>query len=97
MVTDISWCLLSADFYIILKNIFHVPDQVLVHVYVIIASSLKPYQNFGPDLSLDCLLMFSVMLPPVVIHDQRDRPTISKQTTGTLSGRWCHVSGHDAA
>ena len=34
---------------------------------MIISSSLKPYQNFGPDLSLACLLMFSV-----VIHDQRD-------------------------
>ena len=44
-----------------------------VHVYVIISSSLKPYQNFGPDLSPDCLLVFSVLLPPVVIHDQRDR------------------------
>ena len=40
---------------------------------VIISSSLKPYQNFGPDLSPDCLLMFSVVLPPVVNHDQRDR------------------------
>ena len=40
---------------------------------VIISSSLKPYQIFGPDLSPDCLLMFSVVLPPVVIHDQRDR------------------------
>ena len=39
-----------------------------VHVYVIISSSLKPYQHFEPDLSPDCLLMFSV-----VIHDQRDR------------------------
>ena len=41
--------------------------------YVIISSSLKPYQSFGPDLSPDCLLMFSVVLPPVAIHDQRDR------------------------
>ena len=55
------------------KNIFHVSDQVRVHVYVIISSSLKSYQNLGPDLSPDCLLMFSVVFPPVVIHDQRDR------------------------
>ena len=40
---------------------------------VIISSSLKPYQNFGPGLSPDCLLMFSVVLPPVAIPDQRDR------------------------
>ena len=50
------------------KNIFHVSDRVQVHVYVIISSGLKPYQNFGPDLSPACLLMFSA-----VIHDQRDR------------------------
>ena len=50
------------------KNIFHVSDRVRVHVYVIISSSLKPYQNFEPDLSPACLPMFSV-----VIHDQRDR------------------------
>ena len=55
------------------KNIFHVSDWVRVHVYVIISISLKPYQNFGPNLSPDCLLMLSVVLPPVVIHDQRDR------------------------
>ena len=47
---------------------FHVSDRARVHVYVTISSSLKPYQNFGPDLSPACLLMFSV-----VIHDQRDR------------------------
>ena len=41
--------------------------------YVIISSSLKPYQSFGPDLSPDCLLMFSVVLPTVVIHYQKDR------------------------
>ena len=46
---------------------------------VIISSSLKPYQNFGPDLSPDCLLMFSVVLPPVVIHDQRHRQFQNKQ------------------
>ena len=45
----------------------------LLYTYVIISSSLKPYQILGPDLSPDCLLMFSVMLPPVVIDDQRDR------------------------
>ena len=54
-------------------HIFHVSDQVRVHVYVLISSSLKPYQNLGPDLSPDCWLMFSVVLPHVVIHDQRDR------------------------
>ena len=32
---------------------------------VIFSSSLKPYHNFGPDLSPDCLLM----LPPVVIPE----------------------------
>ena len=52
------------------KNKFHFSDRVR---YVIISSSLKPYQIFGPDLSPDRLLMFSVVLPPVVIHDQRDR------------------------
>ena len=40
---------------------------------VIISCSLKPYKNFKPNLSPDCLLMFSVVLLPVVIHDQRDR------------------------
>ena len=65
-------------------------------MYVKISSSLKPYQNFGPDLSPDCLLMFSVVLPPEVIHDQRDRQSISKQTAGILSGRARRVSGHDA-
>ena len=44
-----------------------------MYTYDIISSSLKPYKNFGPDLSSTCLLMFSVMLPPVVIHDQRNR------------------------
>ena len=43
-----------------------------MHTYVIISSSLKPYQNFGPNLSPDCVLMLSVV-PPVVIQDQRDR------------------------
>ena len=57
------------------KNMFHVSDRVRVHVYKRhnILSSLKPYQNFGSDLSPNCLLMFSVVLPPVLIHDQRDR------------------------
>ena len=56
------------------KNIFHVSDgSEFMYTYDIISSSLKPYQNFGPDRSPTCLLMFSVMLPPVVIHDQRDR------------------------
>ena len=44
------------------KNIFHVSDRVRVHVCVIISSSLKPYQNFGPDLSPACLLMLSVVI-----------------------------------
>ena len=44
-----------------------------LYTYVIISSSLKPYQSYGHDLSLDCLLMLLMVLPPVVIHDQRDR------------------------
>ena len=82
MLSDISLCLLSADFYITsYKNIFHVP--VRVHVF-------KPYQNFGPDLSPDCLLRFSVVLPPVVIHDQRDhqfrnRPRVFYQVVRVVS------------
>ena len=44
-----------------------------MYTNVIISSSLKPYRNFGPDLSPDCLLLFSVVLPPAGIHDQRDR------------------------
>ena len=76
----------SVDFYInFFKDIFHVSDWVRVHVYVIISSSLKPYQNFRPDLSPACLLMFSVVVP-----------TISKQTTGILSGHARRVSGHEA-
>ena len=71
------------------KNIFHVSDRVRVHVYVIISSSLKPYQNFGPDLSPACLLTLSV-----VIHDQRDRQFQNRP--GILSGRARRVSGHDA-
>ena len=41
---------------------------------------MKPYQNLGPDLSPDCLLMFSVVLPPVVIEQpniKEDRPGYS--------------------
>ena len=74
--------MLSAEFYI---NFF-----MSRTVYVIISSSLKPYQNFGPDLSPDSLLMFSVS------DSCSKRPTISKQTTGILSGRARRVSGHDA-
>ena len=94
MLSDISRCLLSADFYI---HFFNISYRVRVHIYtnVIISSILKPNQNFGPDLSPDCLLMFSVVLPPVVIHDQRDRQ-FQKKTTGILSGRTRRVSGHDA-
>ena len=56
------------------KNIFHVSDPVRVHVYIQHNfKQFEPYQNFGPDLSPTCLLIFSVELPPVVIHDQRDR------------------------
>ena len=61
-------CYLQTFILTSFKNIFHASDRVRAHVYVIISSSLKPYQNFGPDLSPDCLLMFSV-----VIHDTRDR------------------------
>ena len=60
------------------KNTFHVSDRVRVHVNVIISSSLKPYQNLAPDLSPDCLLMFSGVLPPVV-HDQKDRQFQNRQ------------------
>ena len=62
-----------------------------LHTNVIFSSSL----SFGPDLSPDCLLMLLVVLPPVVIHDQRDR-RFQKQTTGILSGRARPVGGHDA-
>ena len=59
------------------KNIFvSRTGSEFMYTNVIISSSLKPYQIFGPDLSPDCLLMFSVMLPPVVIHDQRDQGCI---------------------
>ena len=67
--------MLSADLYI---NFFHVSDWVRAHVYVIISRSSKPYQNFGPGLSPDCLLMSSVVLQPVVIHDQRDRQFLNR-------------------
>ena len=56
------------------KNLFRASDRVRVHVYI--QHNFKQFEtlsNFGPDLSPDCLLMFSVVLPPVVIHDQRDR------------------------
>ena len=49
-----------------------------LYTYVIISSSLKPYQNFGAGLCLDCMLMFSVVLPPVVIDDQRDRQFLNR-------------------
>ena len=54
------------------------------------SSSLKPYQSFGPDLSPDCLLMFSVGLPQVVIHDRRDqqfqnRPRVFYQVASVVS------------
>ena len=65
-----NWCYMYLQTFILtsFKNIFHVSDRVRDHVYLIISGSLKPYQNFGPDLSPACLLMFSV-----VIRDQRDR------------------------
>ena len=72
-------CMLTDVILTSFKNIFHVSDRVQVRVYVIISSSLKPYQNFGPNLSPDCLLMFSVVLPPVVIHEQRDRQFQNRQ------------------
>ena len=34
------------------------------------ANSTVRFQSFGPDLSPDCLLMFSEVLPPVVIYDK---------------------------
>ena len=74
-------CYLQTFILTSFKNIFHVSDRV--HV-------LKPYQNFGPDLSPDCLLRFSVVLAPVVIHDQRDqqfqnRPWVFYQVAGFVS------------
>ena len=82
-----NWCYMYLQTFILtsLKNIFHVSDRVRVHIYVIISSSLKPYQNYGPDLSLACLLMFSV-----VVHDQRDRqfqnrPRVSYQVAHVVS------------
>ena len=65
---------MSAEWYFAFINVSHVSDRVRnPYANIIISSSLKPYQNFGPDMSQDCLLMFSVVLPPVVIHDQSDR------------------------
>ena len=85
-----NWCNMYLQTFILTSftNIFHVLGRVRDHVYVIISSSLKPYQNFGPDLSPACLLMFSV-----VIHDQRDqqfqnRPRVFYQVAP--------VSDHDA-
>ena len=69
-----SWCYLQTFILNLLKISFMSrTGSELVHVYVILSSSLKPFQNFGPDLSPNCLPMLSVVLPPVVIHDQRDR------------------------
>ena len=70
-----------------------------MYTNVIISSSLKPYQIFGPDLSPDCLLMFSVVLPPVVIHDQRDRqfqnrPRVFYQVAHVVSVAMTHENIH---
>ena len=49
---------------------------------------LKPYQNFGPDLSPACLLMFSVVLPPVVIEQpyiKENRPPVLYQVACVVS------------
>ena len=43
-------CYLQTFMLTSFKNIFLVSDRVL-YTYVIISSSLKLYQNFGPDLS----------------------------------------------
>ena len=66
-----------------------------MYTNVIISSSLKPYQIFGPDLSPDCLLMFSVVLPPVVIHNQRDRQFQNRPRVFYHVARVA-VGGHDA-
>ena len=61
-----------------------------MYTYDIISSSLKPYQNFGPDLSPTCLLITTSG------DSLSKRPIISKQTTGIISGRARQVGGHDA-
>ena len=85
------------------KNIVHVLDRVRVHVYIrhnfIISSSLKPYHNFGPDLSPDCLLIMSVVLQPLMIHDQRDRqfqnrPRVFYQVAHGVSVAMTHENIH---
>ena len=58
--------------------------------------SLKPNQNFGHDLSPDCLLTLLVVLPPVVIYDQRNRqfqnrPRVFYQVAHRVSGHALHV------
>ena len=66
-------CYLQTFFYkLLLKNIhvFLFSDKVRVrHNF----KQFETLSNFGPDLSPDCVLILSVVLPPVVIHDQRDR------------------------
>ena len=78
MLRDIPRCLLSADFYInfFWKYILCL-GQGRVHVYK--RHNFKPFETLskflvGSDLSPDCLLVFSEVLLPVVIDDQRDRP-----------------------
>ena len=61
-----------------------------MYTYGIISSNLKPYQNFGPDLSPACLLITTSG------DSWSKRPTISKQTTVILSGCARRVGGHDA-
>ena len=102
-----NWCYLQTFILTSFKNIFHVSDLVRLHVYVIVSSSLKPYQNFGLVCGL-WLWYFLIILTYYFWSKFRlfanvfsgdswsKRPTSSNQTMGILSGRARRVSGHDA-
>ena len=84
MLTDVICRLLITLTSI--KNIFHVSDWVRVHVYVIISSSLKPYKISG--LILVQTVQWCYHQWTIYCGDSwSKRLTISKQTTGILSGR----------
>ena len=83
---DISRCLLSITF----KDIFQ--------VYVRISGIMKTYQNFGPDLSPDCLLKFSVVLPSAVIEQpniKENRPGVFHQVACVASEAITRENAHD--
>ena len=61
-----------------------------MYTCVIISSSLKPYSNFGPDLSPD--LFANVNQWRFMIKET----DTFKTATGILSGRTRRVGGHDA-